>query len=187
MNVLLGKIGGWLVVAGLLVGGGFYSGWRARGPQVEEAKARLTAQEASWDAERADAARKLAETETRAQKAVAEAEAKAAAASARIEYRTKEVVREVPVYLNAETDRKYPLSRGFVCLFNEAAALGTGTIAAESTCESPDSPSPVTESDTALTVAEWARLYYQCREEVLAWQAFYKAQQEALDSGRLGD
>jgi len=80
------------------------------------------------------------------------------------------IVKEVPVYVSAETDRRFPLPRGFVRVLDAAAAGEPPAAAAESDGQA----SPVVASAAAATVAG---NYAECRrwrEQVIGWQEFYE-------------
>lgn len=169
MSVLAYRIGGWLVALLAIISLGFLCGWKARGPQVREAVARLTASEASCAAERAEAARKAAEMERKAQEAVAAAEAKASAAVARVEYRTREVVKYVEKVTPVLTDL---VPNGVVCS-HDAAATGDGAALTGPACESPSQASAFRDSDLARTVVINYGRYHDCEERLQAWQEWY--------------
>lgn len=80
------------------------------------------------------------------------------------------VIKEVPVYITAETDRRFPVPGGFVRV-HDAAARGepAGTPA-----DSDGEASAVTASAAAETIAA---NYADCRryaEQVTGWQEFYQ-------------
>jgi len=85
-------------------------------------------------------------------------------AAVRIVYR--DIIREVPVYVSPETDRRYPLPVGFVRVLDRAAA-GSEAAVAPPAGEPFDSPSDVTASDAAGTLVDWAGAYYACRTQVI--------------------
>lgn len=94
--------------------------------------------------------------------AVAEAKAQAA-----IRTLTRTHIKEVPVYVTAETDRRFPLPVGFVRL-HDAAALGVDVSAVPDPAGRADgAASTVAPSDAAQTIAG---NYGECRavEERLA-------------------
>lgn len=80
------------------------------------------------------------------------------------------IVKEVPVYVSAETDSRFPVPRGFVRVHDAAAAGEPAGPAAESDGEA----SPVVASAAAKTIAG---NYAECRrwrEQVIGWQDFYE-------------
>ncbi len=80
------------------------------------------------------------------------------------------IVKEVPVYVSAETDRRFPLPRGFVRVHDAAATGEPAGPAAEPDGEA----SPIVASAAAETVAG---NYAECRrwrEQVIGWQEFYE-------------
>lgn len=94
-------------------------------------------------------------------------------------YRT--ILKEVPVYVTAETDRRYPLPRGFVRLLDLAAA-GAPPALSDGPAQSDDDPSDVTASRAAGTLVDWAGLYYACRAQVVGWNDWYASQRKAWEA-----
>lgn len=93
----------------------------------------------------------------------------------RVQWRTRTLIREVPVYVTEAGDRSAILPDGFVRL-HDAAATGTAPVPF-GTGESPDTPSGI-----ALSAATGIILdnYGQCRvwrEQVIGWQSWYFDQQ----------
>lgn len=82
----------------------------------------------------------------------AQASAKEAAAQRRIRYVTRTIAKEIPTILTPEVDRRFPLSVGFVRVF-DAAALGVDLSALPDPAGQPDdSASPVKPSSAASIV-----------------------------------
>jgi hypothetical protein len=80
------------------------------------------------------------------------------------------IVKEVPVYVSAETDRRFPVPRGFVRVHDAAAAGEPAGAPAESDGEA----AGVVASAAAETIAG---NYAECRkwrEQVIGWQDFYQ-------------
>lgn len=88
------------------------------------------------------------------------------------------IVEQVPIYITAEIDRRFPLPAGFVRL-HDAAAIGEPAGAPGD----PDGEaSAVAPSDAATIIA---KNYTDCRryaEQVRGWQAFYSDLQSATSS-----
>jgi hypothetical protein len=79
------------------------------------------------------------------------------------------IVKEIPIYITAETDRNFPVSNGFVRV-HDSAASGEPAGPAE---QSDGKAATVTASQSAETVAV---NYAECRklaEQVTGWQEFY--------------
>lgn len=81
----------------------------------------------------------------------------------RIIYR--DILKEVPVYVTAETDRRFPLSAGFVSVLDRAAD-GSEAAVADGSGGDFDRASEVAPSDAAGTLVDWAGAYYACRTQV---------------------
>lgn len=80
------------------------------------------------------------------------------------------VIKEVPVYITAETDQQFPVPLGFVRM-HDAAANGDDSGAPS---DSDGKASGVKISEVATTVAE---NYGQCRiwrEQLIGWQTYYE-------------
>lgn len=83
-------------------------------------------------------------------------------ARAEIRYVTRTVVEKVPVYVTAETDRRYPLPWGFVRL-HDAAALGLDPAAVPNPAGQPDDAASSVAASVAAAIV--AGNYGQCRED----------------------
>lgn len=100
-----------------------------------------------------------------------------AAKTVEIQTRTVEIVKEVPVYVTVEADRRCDITDGFVRL-HDAAATGHDPIP-YSAGQSPDASGGVEASAVAATVAQ---NYGQClvwKTQVEGWQRWY-AEQRSL-------
>lgn len=105
------------------------------------------------------------------------ARTEAAQAKTRIIYR--DIIREVPVYVSPETDRRYPLPVGFVRVLDAAAGQ---TTVPDGPRQSDDDPSAVTASVAAGVLTDWAGMYYACRAQVVGWNDWYGEQAKAWES-----
>lgn len=94
---------------------------------------------------------------------------------------TREILKEVPVYVTVEADRQCDVPVGFVRL-HDAAAQGTAPAFPDGAGQSPDAPSGVELSTVAATVADNYGVARDLREQVLGWQAWYAAQVEAWNT-----
>lgn len=104
-----------------------------------------------------------------------------AEATTRVEWRTRTLIREVPVYVTPETDRRYgDLPLGFVRL-HDAAAAGTSPVPFGSG-ESSDTPSGIAPSTAVAAVVDNYGTCHVWREQVIGWQRWY-AEQSALWAG----
>lgn len=97
----------------------------------------------------------------------------------RVVYR--DIIREVPVYVSAETDRRYPLPVGFVRLLDRAAG-GPEAALPDGPRQSDDDPSEVAASHAGSVLVDWAGLYYACRQQVVGWNDWYAEQKAAWDA-----
>lgn len=117
-----------------------------------------------------------------ADRITADVGAKAEKIRTEIRYVTQVQIREVPKYVTAETDQRYPLPWGLVRL-HDAAALGLDPSALPNPAgQSDDAPSDVAASRGAIVIAE---NYGQCREDAArfaALQDWVRRQQKAWDA-----
>lgn len=93
----------------------------------------------------------------------------------------RDIIREVPVYVTAETDRRYPLPVGFVRVLDRAAG-GSEAALPDGPGQSDNDPSEVAASDAAGTLVDWAGLYYSCRRQVIGWNEWHVEQRKAWDA-----
>lgn len=88
------------------------------------------------------------------------------------------VIKEVPVYITAETDQRFPVPGGFVRV-HDAAATGAPAGPAR---DSDGEAAAITSSAAAETIAI---NYAACRrysEQVTGWQEFYQRLQDATNT-----
>lgn len=150
--------------AGLVIGSG--ATWWLRDQMAANAKldsARKATRAAVKVIERTDKAAKIT--------SAVSAKVEAKQAKTRIIYR--DILKEVPVYVTAETDRRYPLPVGFVRVLDAAADQ---TTVPDGPGQSDDDPSEVTASVAAGVLTDWAGMYYACREQVVGWNDWYAEQ-----------
>jgi len=99
----------------------------------------------------------------------------------RVQWRTRTLIREVPVYVTPETDAAYGnLPWGFVRL-HDAAATGTPAVPL-GTGQSDGSPSDVAPSAAIGGVVDNYGTCNVWREQVIGWQSWYR-EQAALWAG----
>lgn len=91
---------------------------------------------------------------------------------AKVRVVTREIIKEVPVYVSPESDAGCTVPSGFVQLHNDAAA---GVPPASDTPVVPhDTPSGVALSEVATAVAENYGTCRELREQVIGWQEWYR-------------
>jgi hypothetical protein len=156
--------------AGLVIGSGCT--WRVR--DMMEAESRLAASRAQTR----DAKKVIAKTQTAA-KITESVGAKTEASQARTRIIYRDIIREVPVYVSPETDRRYPLPVGFVRVLDAAAGQ---TTVPDGPRQSDDDPSAVTASVAAGVLTDWAGMYYACRAQVAGWNDWHAEQRKAWES-----
>jgi hypothetical protein len=91
---------------------------------------------------------------------------------------TREILKEVPVYVTVQADRQCSVPVGFVRL-HDAAAQGAAPALPDRAGQSADDPSGLALSAVAATVTDNYGVANELREQVLGWQAWYRAQQDA--------
>ncbi len=162
-------------VAGMLFGAGVCAGLRWDAGKV----ARLEAAQAKAEAAAARAARAL----TRAQDFVTHVQETAALKTQQqIRTVTRTVVKKVPIYVTPKTDAAFPLPNGFVRL-HDAAALGVDPASLSGPAAGADAAaSAVTASHAAAVIAENYGICRQAIDEVSRWQAWARAQEEAVNN-----
>lgn len=149
---------------GLTIGSGCT--WRVR--DMMAAESRLAAERANTKA----AVRVIAKTDKAARiTSAVSARVETQQARTRIIYR--DIIREVPVYVSPETDRRYPLPVGFVRVLDAAAGQ---TTVPDGPRQSDDDPSAVTASVAAGVLTDWAGMYYACRAQVVGWNEWHGEQ-----------
>jgi hypothetical protein len=145
LSLLLGWKG-YAAAAAVALLVGFGGGWKARD---------LVADAADW--QRAKAALKAAQINAArigvADKITADVGRKAEDRQVEIRTVTKTLIREVPIYVTAETDRSYPVPVGLVRL-HDAAALGLPAALPDPAGRADDAPSGVAASTLGETVAD---------------------------------
>lgn len=146
--------------------------WRVR--DMMEAEGRLRAERANTKA----AVRVIAKTQTAA-KITESVGARTEAAQARTRIVYRDIIREVPVYVSPETDRRYPLPVGFVRVLDAAAGQ---TTVPDGPRQSDDDPSAVTASVAAGVLTDWAGMYYACRAQVVGWNDWHAEQAKAWNA-----
>lgn len=91
---------------------------------------------------------------------------KVAEGMARIEYRTRTIIKEVPIYVSTQADNACTINRGFVELFNSSAQGRLPKPALDS-----DEPAAgIALSFVGRTSAENHDAYWKCREYLDGWQ-----------------
>lgn len=140
--------------------------WRVR--DMMAAESRLAAERANTKA----AVKVIAKTD-KAAKITESVGAKTEAAQAKTRIIYRDIIREVPVYVSPETDRRYPLPVGFVRVLDAAAGQ---TTVPDGPRQSDDDPSAVTASVAAGVLTDWAGMYYACRAQVVGWNDWYGEQ-----------
>lgn len=135
---------------------GSYTGWTANGWRLNARIERIV----SIHAETVRIAQaRAADIEHKAALASAEADRKLTEAQERIRIETRTILKEVPVYVTAETDVRYALPVGLVRLHDDAATGGRLPNLPDATIQ-PDAasgfadPSPVRASQLAAVIAE---------------------------------
>lgn len=120
------------------------------------------------------------QTSDRATQATGEA---VATAVDRVQWRTRIILKEVPIYVTPETDAAYGnLPVGFVRL-HDAAATGTSPVPL-GTGQSDGSPSQVAPSAAIAGIADNYGTCNVWREQVIGWQSWYR-DQSALWAGEV--
>lgn len=95
---------------------------------------------------------------------------------AKVRVVTKEIIKEVPVYVSPESDAGCTVPTGFVQLHNDAAA---GVPPAPDAPVVPhDTPSGVALSEVAAAVADNYGTCHELREQVIGWQEWYRREKE---------
>lgn len=101
----------------------------------------------------------------------------------RVQWRTRTLIREVPVYVTPETDASYGnLPVGFVRL-HDAAATGTPPVPL-GTGQSDGSPSGTAPSAAIGGIVDNYGTCHVWREQVIGWQSWYR-DQSALWAGEV--
>lgn len=156
-----------LVVATGILAVGFAIGFGVR----DYAASRSALKAARTEISRTNDVVRVEQKSDRATQAVAE---DVATKTQAIQVRTVEIIKEVPVYVTVEADRRCDLTDGFVRL-HDAAATGNSPVP-YSAGQSPDASGGVEASAVAATVAE---NYGQClawKAQVEGWQSWYASQ-----------
>ena len=145
---------GYAAAAALSLAVGFGGGWKARDLIADAA-----------DAERAKAELRAAKVTAKrvavADRITADVGRKAEDRQVEIRTVTQTLIREVPIYVTAETDRRYLVPVGLVRL-HDAAALGLPSALPDPTGRADDAPSAVAASTFGSTVAD---NYGTCRAD----------------------
>lgn len=88
----------------------------------------------------------------------------------RIEYRTRQIIKEVPVYVSAKANAGCTVTRGFVELFDASVADRLPKPAIDADERAPG----ITLADIGEAAAENHSAYYQCRNILDGWQSWCK-------------
>lgn len=163
VSSLVGIIGAlWLAIAG----GAAVYWWDRRPPATPSFKHQVLLWKIGWTAPdslqaQLDRLKAEREAERRRARGITQRQAAASAAIgaqhdqtiAAIRWRTKEIIRHVPIYVSAESDDRYPVPWGVVRL-HDAAALGVDPATLPNPAGEPDdAASSVAASDLARAVA----------------------------------
>ena len=139
---------------------------------------RGVAHEKAAEAARLDRARKdVARREATAAAVTDKARADLGRQTARIEYVTRTLIKEVPVYVSLAADARCVVPVGLVRI-HDAAAAGAPVLPAAAGGPL-DAPSGVELSAVAATVAENYGAAYLWRAEAMTWRAWYADQAAA--------
>lgn len=158
MNPLSLLVGwkGYAMAAAVAFAGGFGSSWWLR-DQMAASDRLVAAQAAAKERDKIAARVKTADAIT------ADVGAKAETRAVEIRWRTRATIKEVPVYVTAETDRRFAVPVGLVRL-HDAAAAGVDPATLPDPAGRPDdAPSGVAASAFGATVVD---NYGTCREQL---------------------
>lgn len=133
-------------------------------------------QEQAAEAKRLEKAKvKVVKREVKADKITEAVKTDNVKAKAKIEYRTKLLVKEVPVYVTPAADDRCVVPLGFVRLHDQAASGGPPSLS-----QAPggplDAPSGIPLSDALSTVIGNYGVAFEWREEAMAWRRWYAEQ-----------
>lgn len=136
-------------------------------------------QEQTAEAKRLEKAKaKVGKREVKADKITEAVKTDNVKAKAQIEYRTKLLVKEVPVYVTPAADDRCIVPVGFVRLHDQAASGGQASLS-----QAPggplDAPSGIPLSDAISTVIGNYGVAYDWRAEAMAWRRWYAEQSAA--------
>lgn len=176
MTKLIAKYVGGLAVLVLCLGGAvFYGRWTMR-PAVDLAEAKLAGQKADQIAADARARQRVAEMERDIEQARSKAEAEHARAVALAHARRREVKRYAEHIVTPAVDRRYPVPRALICVFEQAAASTTADYPGVpgAPCESYDQPSTVAASTLAEVPPEWAGYINQLKAQIDGLQDYVR-------------
>lgn len=133
-------------------------------------------QEQAAEAKRLEKAKvKVGKREVKADKITEAVKTDNVKAKAQIEYRTKLLVKEVPVYVTPAADDRCIVPLGFVRLHDQTASGGPPSLS-----QAPggplDAPSGIPLSDALSTVIGNYGVAFEWREEAMAWRRWYAEQ-----------
>lgn len=95
---------------------------------------------------------------------------------------TRDLIKEVPVYVPVEVDRQFSVPAGFVRLHDLAAAGDAEAAFPDGPGQPADAPSGVALSAVAATVVDNYGTCHGLRAQVIGWQSWYWAQRKAWDA-----
>lgn len=153
-----------LVAVALVLG--FRSHWMTAGVKQERAA----------EAKRlASAVKKVAKREEKADAITSKVETEHAKEQARVEYRTKILVKEIPTYVSPAADSRCILPVGWVRL-HDAAASGSAPSLSQGAGGPLGAPSGVQPSEAISSVITNYGVAYSWRAEAMAWREWYVLQ-----------
>lgn len=133
-------------------------------------------QEQRAEAKRLEAAKvKVAKREVKADAITSKVSTETVKEQARIEYRTKILVKEIPIYVSPAADSRCILPLGWVRL-HDAAASGSPPSLSQGPGGPLDGPSGIAASTAISSVIENYGVAYSWRAEAMAWRSWYVAQ-----------
>lgn len=151
------------VAGSLAVAGGAFFGGMKYGVQTtraEQAELRLRDSE--------DTLKQIRDLSEGVNQVVADAQAKVA----EIHANSDQIIREVPYAITPAVDARFPLSNGYVRLYNSAVA---NALLPAATGESDGAASAVTESEAATVNALNFRVCHEAFGRVAAWEAWARS------------
>lgn len=133
-------------------------------------------QERAAEAKRLEKAKvKVAKREVKADAITSKVATERVKEQARIEYRTKILVKEIPTYVSPAADSRCILPVGWVRL-HDAAASGSAPSLSQGPGGPLDAPSGVQPSEAITSVIGNYGVAYSWRAEAMAWREWYVAQ-----------
>ncbi len=163
----------YLIIAAVALAAGLTAGaagsWKVRDWMAAEAALKVAKADAN-------AVRRAMAKTIQANSVSNDVGAAATAERIRIEYRTRTLIKEVPIYVTAETDARYPLPVGLVRM-HDAAALGRDVSDVPDAAGRADGDaSDVEASDLAVAVSENYGACLAWRDSVTRWQDWWRRQ-----------